>query len=68
MSWFSDKILDDVLGFDQPKAPAPIAVTQPDVQEVISAGDRAKKRKTTQTNLGGSVGQPSISSAVLYGM
>lgn len=70
MSWFSDKVMDDWLGFDPPNAPAPIQAARPDMQEVISAGDRARKRKTTQTNLGGGFnsGQPSISASVLYGL
>jgi hypothetical protein len=71
MSWFKDEILDDILGFSPPKAPAPIQVTFPDVdkQEVVSAGDRVRKRKTTQTNLGGGIGgQATISPAILFGM
>jgi len=67
--------MDDWLGFDPPAqaqvpatAPAPIRAAQPDQQEVISAGDRLRKKKVTRTNLGGNAGgEPTISASVLYG-
>jgi hypothetical protein len=76
LSQLLNKITDDWLGMNPPAqptvpqtAPAPIEAAKPDLQEVISVGDRARKKKATATSLGGnSAAQPSISPAVLYGL